>query len=198
VLLLYGFYLYINRTIRAYAHGLIVYGSLGILVSLTMIGGLPGVLGGIIAILGGIMCIAWILQKVDEPEDEEEIEIPRNGFLMGLIGGFLIIASIPISALEIGLLEAIYEPPFKSLALMGAVWNLISGLLAIIYCAYGLIKKDFSIKTRKHRCSYCGQMVDVVSNCCRAPVVEHFLISECVECKKDTKMVCSICKRRIS
>ncbi len=200
LLILYGIYLYINRSIRAYAHGSIAYGFLGILVSLLFIGGLPGAVGGALCIIGGIKCIGWMLsqEKKTEIDDKDEKDIPKSGFMTSLTGGFVLIVSIPIGALQSGVLEAVYTPPLSNLAIFGAIWSLIAGLMVIIYCVYGLFIGDFSIRTRKHRCNYCGQMVDVVSDCCRAAVIEHFLVSECSECKKDCKILCIICKKKIS
>ena len=41
----------------------------------------------------------------------------------------------------------------------------------------------------QHPCRYCGHMVNVVSDCCHAPVYEGFPRATCSKCGKQTEGV---------
>ena len=71
-------------------------------------------------------------------------------------------------------------------------------ILLILYAALKLYQHFYgSKKQRQHLCEYCGHMVNVVSNCCHAPVAERFLHGECQNCGKDCSLVCTRCKNRV-
>jgi hypothetical protein len=76
------------------------------------------------------------------------------------------------------------------------VLALILFIIFIFYIFY--FRKYGQKKGKKHRCNYCGQMVDVMSDCCNAPVREQFLESVCLKCGKNSKMLCSRCRKNIA
>lgn len=72
-------------------------------------------------------------------------------------------------------------------------------ILAILFILYLIFFSSYGIKKGKlHRCNYCGQNVEVMSDCCDGPVKEQFLISTCLNCGKDCKMLCARCKKKIA
>jgi hypothetical protein len=71
-------------------------------------------------------------------------------------------------------------------------------ILAALYAALFLYQRFYASKRRRqHPCRFCGQMVNVLSDCCRAPVNEGFPRATCSKCGKQTKMVCSQCRKGI-
>jgi hypothetical protein len=72
-------------------------------------------------------------------------------------------------------------------------------VLLMIFLIYYFYFKTHGLKRgKKHRCNYCGEMVDVMSDCCHAPVTEHFLIGACQKCGKECKIICSRCRKHIA
>lgn len=72
-------------------------------------------------------------------------------------------------------------------------------ILFIIFLVYLFYFRAYGLKRgKRHRCSYCGQLVDVISDCCHAPITEHFLISVCQKCGKECKMQCALCMKSIT
>jgi len=71
-------------------------------------------------------------------------------------------------------------------------------ILAVLYAALFIYQKFYASKRRRqHPCRYCGHMVNVVSDCCHTQVYEGFPRATCSKCGKQTKMMCSICRRGI-
>jgi hypothetical protein len=72
-------------------------------------------------------------------------------------------------------------------------------ILFILFIIYLFYFSSYGVKKGKmHRCNFCGQMVDVISDCCNAPVKEQFLVSVCINCGKDCNMVCARCRKNIA
>ncbi|MEE9152019.1 MAG: hypothetical protein V3U20_09340 [Thermoplasmata archaeon] len=72
-------------------------------------------------------------------------------------------------------------------------------ILIIIFIIYYLYFRAHGLKSgKKHRCNYCGELVDVISNCCHAPVIERFLIGVCQKCGKECKTICFRCRKHIA
>ncbi|UCE74345.1 MAG: hypothetical protein JSV56_01205 [Methanomassiliicoccales archaeon] len=72
-------------------------------------------------------------------------------------------------------------------------------ILFILFLFYLFYFRAYGLKKgKKHRCNYCGQLVDVMSDCCHAPVKEHFLMGVCQKCGKDCKILCTVCRKNIA
>jgi hypothetical protein len=72
-------------------------------------------------------------------------------------------------------------------------------ILFIIFLIYLFYFRTYGLKSgRRHRCNYCGQLVEVVSDCCNAPITERFLIGVCQKCGKECKMICSRCRKSVT
>jgi hypothetical protein len=70
-------------------------------------------------------------------------------------------------------------------------------ILVVLYVSLFIYQRFFARKRRRqHACRYCGHMVNVVSDCCHAPVYESFPRATCSKCGQATKMLCAICKRQ--
>ena len=65
----------------------------------------------------------------------------------------------------------------------------------LIYLFY--FRKYGLRRGKKHRCNYCGQLVNVISDCHRAPITERFLVGVCQKCGKECEIICSVCRKPI-
>ncbi len=71
-------------------------------------------------------------------------------------------------------------------------------ILVALYAALYVYQKFYASKRRRqHPCRYCGHMVNVVSDCCRAPVYEGFPRATCSQCGKQARMLCAQCRKGI-
>lgn len=67
-------------------------------------------------------------------------------------------------------------------------------ILFVVFLIYLFYYRKYGIRSgKRHRCSYCGQMVTIMSDCCKAQVVEQFLVGVCQNCGKECKLLCSMC-----
>jgi len=72
-------------------------------------------------------------------------------------------------------------------------------ILLGLYAALFIYQRFFSKKVAgKRACRYCGHMVNVISECHRAPVLSGFPKMLCSVCKQPCVSLCSTCKRRIA
>lgn len=72
-------------------------------------------------------------------------------------------------------------------------------ILLGLYAALFVYQRFFSKKVAgKRACRYCGHMVNVISECHRAPVLSGFPKMLCSACKEPCVSLCSKCKRRIA
>ncbi|KYK26933.1 MAG: hypothetical protein AYK23_00645 [Candidatus Proteinoplasmatales archaeon SG8-5] len=80
------------------------------------------------------------------------------------------------------------------------IYLIILGAILIgLYLGLYLYNKMLVGKRRKqHPCRFCGHMVDAVSDCCSAPVVERFMTGKCTKCGKECKITCARCKRQLT
>ena len=80
------------------------------------------------------------------------------------------------------------------------IYLIILGAILIgLYLGLYLYNRMLVGKRRKqHPCRFCGHMVDAVSDCCNAPVVERFMTGKCNQCGKECKITCARCKRQLT
>lgn len=75
---------------------------------------------------------------------------------------------------------------------------LIVGLLVLVL-AILMAYQRYVARRRpvQHVCTYCGRLVNVVSDCHHAPVRERFPRGVCLACKEDCRLVCATCGRPV-
>lgn len=76
---------------------------------------------------------------------------------------------------------------------------IILGIIVLaLYIGLQIYIKMFANRgPKEHPCRYCGHIVETVSDCCQAPVIERFGGGKCMKCGKETKIVCARCRRPI-
>lgn len=92
--------------------------------------------------------------------------------------------------------ETASEVPLEPFCVYIIVLIMILCIIFAIYLYY--FQKKGLKRGKKHRCGFCGELVDVMSDCCNAPVVERFLMGVCQKCGKDCKIICTRCRKNIS
>jgi hypothetical protein len=72
-------------------------------------------------------------------------------------------------------------------------------ILVILYAALFLYQRLYaSRRRRQHPCRYCGHMVDVVSDCCRAPAYEGQQRGvKCSKCGGQARLLCANCRKGV-
>ncbi len=128
-----------------------------------------------------------LLYKLITPLDNKQIK-HRNGQIS--------VYELRVRSHEVGVNIAGGADGLGPLCLYAIILAVILFGIFLIYLfyfrAYGLKRG------KKHRCNYCGQLVEVISDCCRAPITEHFLIGVCHKCGKECKISCSVCRKPIA
>jgi hypothetical protein len=75
---------------------------------------------------------------------------------------------------------------------------ILAAILIIIFIIYVIYFRKYGLKRgKKHRCNYCGQLVNIMSDCHNAPVTEQFLIGVCQACGQECKLICTQCGKPI-
>jgi hypothetical protein len=92
--------------------------------------------------------------------------------------------------------ETATEPTLAPFCIYVIVLMLVLFIIFILYLYF--FRKQGLKEGKKHRCDYCGEMMEVISDCCHAPVVERFLIGTCQKCGKECKIICSRCRKHIA
>jgi hypothetical protein len=92
--------------------------------------------------------------------------------------------------------ETATETSFAPFCIYVIVLIIVLFIIFILYLYF--FRKQGLREGKKHRCNYCGELVEVISDCCNSPVVERFLIGTCQKCKKECKIICSRCRKHIA